>query len=344
MNPERSNNLVTGVIINAWDKWITTNISNNSSLRQKRPGVPDSSDGCDGTSYPRMENCMLPIAHATGCIPYVLLYLVVTFTNRQKDTCVTLFAVAAVMMKPFTQCLAMFNHSYYLSFNDFQNLCIQFVFSSMYLCIYIATYLQMVYLDCQHAMIISNSRCGWRWQSSELRDTLRGRDRASLDMELETEIEWTQRCTLRPWSSEVGDAIGDRDWVNSEMHSELRSSEFSDALAAGYDRGSLEESLEVVDLEAVDGRHARCWDSIHRSVNLKPWECDEVTLPLKLLWRTGWWQSICREIRRKLQSGVYLKSREWRDDRQSLVYAVLGVCYTRRMLHSVLTHNDGMER
>ena len=42
------------------------------------------------------------------------------------------------------------------------------------------------------------------------------------------------------------------------MHSELRSSEFSDALAAGYDRGSLEESLEVVDLEAVDGRHAKC--------------------------------------------------------------------------------------
>jgi len=27
------------------------------------------------------------------------------------------------------------NHSYYLSFNNFQNLCIQFVFSSMYLCI-----------------------------------------------------------------------------------------------------------------------------------------------------------------------------------------------------------------
>jgi len=60
------------------------------------------------------------------------------------------------MLKPFTQRLAMFmpfsgcrffgnaagapgNHSYYLSFNNFQNLCIQFVFSSMYLC-YLSTH------------------------------------------------------------------------------------------------------------------------------------------------------------------------------------------------------------
>jgi len=28
----------------------------------------------------------------------------------------------------------------------------------------------------------------------------------------------------------------------------------------------------------------------------------------------------------------------------SLVYAVLGVCFTWCMLHSVLTHDDGMER
>ena len=74
-------------------------------------------------------------------------YFVVTFMHHQKDTRVTLFAGAAVMLKPFTQRLAMLNHSYYLSLNDFQNLCIQFVFSSMYLCIYIATYLHTVYLD-----------------------------------------------------------------------------------------------------------------------------------------------------------------------------------------------------
>ena len=278
------------------------------------------------------------------------------------------------------------------------------IYVSMYLCIYIATYLHMVYLDWQHTVIVSNSRCAWRWRqictpcrsvhlcypcisvhrpslindvlggrdraslemqlqteiewtqgctgrlwstvfgdalwchdqlnlemhseavielvwrctwrrrSSELRAALGGRDRASLEMQLETEIEWTQRCTGRLRSSEFGHALGGRDWVNSEMHSELWSSEFWDALAAGYDRGRLEENLEVVDLEAVDGRRARCPDSIHRLVNSKPWES-----ALMELW-------------------------EWRDDRQSEVYAVLGVCCTRRMLHSVLTHNDGMER
>jgi len=155
-----------------------------------------------------------------------LLYFVVTFTHHQKDTCVTLFAGAAVMPKPFTQRLAMLIHGYSLSFNNFQNLCIQFLFSSMYLCIYIATYLHTVYLDWQHAVIVSNSRCAWRWRSSErppplplycrtpavthqrctwrpwqseFGDALRGRDRASLEMHLEAEIKWTQWCTWRPW-------------------------------------------------------------------------------------------------------------------------------------------------
>jgi len=254
---------------------------------------------------------------------------------------------------------------------------------------YIATYLHTVYLDWQHAMIVGNSRCTWRWRSSELSDTLRGHDRASsemhleaemewtegctgrpwsseLEMHLETEIEWTHICTWRLWSSEFGDAIGDRERVNSEMHweaviervwrctwrprwSELRdalwgrdraslelqlekeiewtqiytprpwSSEFGDALVAGYHRAGLEEYLEVVDLEAVDGRRAGCWDSTHRLVNSKPWECDEVTLPLKLWWRTGWWRSIGREVCRKLKlhSGANSKSRKWRDNRQS---------------------------
>ena len=51
-------------------------------------------------------------------------------------------------------------------------------------------------------------------------DVLGGRDRASWEMHLEAEIEWTQRYTPRPWSSEFGDALGGRDWVNSEMHLE----------------------------------------------------------------------------------------------------------------------------
>jgi len=87
-------------------------ISNNSSFRQKHPGVLDGSDGSDGTSYPLTENYTKPVAEETGRVAYVLLYFVVTFTHHQKDTCVTLFAGAAVMLKPFTQRLAMLNHSY----------------------------------------------------------------------------------------------------------------------------------------------------------------------------------------------------------------------------------------
>jgi len=49
------------------------------------------------------------------------------------------------------------------------------------------------------AMIKWTQRCAWRPESSELRDTLRGCDGASLEMHLEAEIEWTQRCTWRLW-------------------------------------------------------------------------------------------------------------------------------------------------
>jgi len=80
-------------------------ISNNSSFRQKHPDVLDGSDGSDETSYFLTENYTLPVA-------YVLFCFVVTFTHHQKDTCVTLLAGAAVMLKPFTQRLAMLNHNY----------------------------------------------------------------------------------------------------------------------------------------------------------------------------------------------------------------------------------------
>jgi len=87
------------------------------------------------------------------------------------------------------------NHSYYLSFNNFQNLCIQFVFSSMYLCIYIATYLHTVYLDWQHAVIVLHYPCISVHLPSLINDVLRGCDWASWELHLEAEIEWPERCT-----------------------------------------------------------------------------------------------------------------------------------------------------
>jgi len=51
-----------------------------------------------------------------------------------------------------------------------------------------------------------------------LKDVLGCCDRACFEMHLETESEWTQRCTWRPGSSEFGDAFGHQVQVNSEMH------------------------------------------------------------------------------------------------------------------------------
>jgi len=113
-----------------------------------------------------------------------------------------------------------------------------------------------------------------------IKDVLGGRDRASWEMHLQAKIKWTKWYTPRLWSSKFGHEIGGRDRVNSVMHSELWSSEFRDALAAGHHRGRLEEYLE-----AVDGRRARCRDSIHRLV-----DSDQVNSEIHLEGRIEWTQ------------------------------------------------------
>jgi len=46
---------------------------------------------------------------------------------------------------------------------------------------------------------------------NEIRDAPRGRDRVTLEMHLEAEVECTQRGTSSLRSTELEDAIGDRD-------------------------------------------------------------------------------------------------------------------------------------
>ena len=151
-------------------------ISNDPNFCLKHPGVPDGSDGSDGTSYALTENYTLHVAQATGRVAHLppLLFGDV-YAPSERHVCYTLRSGCSYAEAVYTThgkdydlsgrhffgnaAGAPGNHSYYLSFNDFQNLCIQFVFSSMYLCIYIATYLHTVYLDWQHAVIESNSRC-----------------------------------------------------------------------------------------------------------------------------------------------------------------------------------------
>jgi len=131
----------------------------------------------------------------------------------------------------------------------------------MYLCIYIATHLHKIYLDWLQAVLGSNSRCPWKWRSSELRDTLRGRDRVSLEMHfggrdrasleihLEATIERVWRCNWRAWSSDFGDELGGRNRASLEIHLE-----------------AVFERVWRCTLEAVIERVWRCtW---------RPWSCD----------------------------------------------------------------------
>jgi len=233
-----------------------------------------------------------------------LLYFVVTYTHHQNNTCVTLFAGAAVMLKPFFRRVLDHRRAFLPAFrvtwsagdkpgstwqcrqHVWEHLesqsCIQFVFSSMYLCIYIATHLHTLYLDWLQAVLESNSRCAWKWRASELRDILRGRDRASLEMHLEAVIERDWRCTWRPCSCEL----------------------------ASHNRASLKTHLEAViervwrctwrpwsrEIGPVLGsgrwtapRVMRLYSSVSYLATVGMWQCDFI---FELSWRAGWWRSI----------------------------------------------------
>jgi hypothetical protein len=138
-----------------------------------------------------------------------------------------------------------------------------------------------------------------RWCLREIQDAPADDNRVTIEMHLEAMIKQVWRCTRRPWSSRFGDALGGRDRVNTAMHLEsvterdwrytwrLWSTEFGDGFEP-YNWATLEEYLGV-----VDGRCARCWDSIHQLVaathhsGLWP-----VNFPYELTWRVGWWRSI----------------------------------------------------
>jgi len=245
------------------------------------------------------------------------------------------------------------NHSYNLSFNNFQNICIQFVFSSMYLCIYIATYLHLRY----------------PWISvhppSLINDVLRGGDQASWGIHLEAEIEWTQRCTWRPGSSELRDALRGRDRANLEAVIErvwrytwwLWLSECGDELG-GCDRASLEIHLEAV----MKWDWTRTW---RRSMDGAP---GAETLIISYLthnrgnvtmWLYLWalmesWLMAVDRVGRYAGIWCYIQGSTRNHENEGKtnnlgwmlysVYAVLGVCCTRCMLYSVSTHDHVMER
>ena len=72
-----------------------------------------------------------------------------------------------------------------------------------------------IYLE---AVIELVCRCTWRPRSSELRDALGGRDRVNWELHLEAMIERVWRCTWRPRSNELRAALGGHDRSSLEMH------------------------------------------------------------------------------------------------------------------------------
>jgi len=223
-------------------------------------------------------------------------------------------------------------------------------------------------------------RCFWTPRSSELRDALGCRDRASLEMHLETEIEWTQRCirgrdraslekhleTEIEWtqrwtwmqrSSEFGDALGDRERVNSEMHLEAVIERVWRYALGGRNRVNLEMHSEAV-IERVWRCTCRLWSSEIGGV-LEGGQSGGGSSGGR---RDGSWDSIhwltrnCGNVENWVQHDLPRDERLAGSGRQSIlgwcstrcmqysVYAVLGVCCTRCMLYSVSTHDYGMER
>jgi len=122
------------------------------------------------------------------------------------------------------------NHSYYLSFNEIQTSCIQFVFSSIYLCSYPST-------DCISVLAAGGAwvefkerlkmMIGWtqgytpRLRSSESGYAHVGRDQVNLVMHSEIVNERVCRYTWRCYSSVVGDTFGGHDQMNLDMHSKI---------------------------------------------------------------------------------------------------------------------------
>jgi len=114
--------------------------------------------------------------------------------------------------------------------------------------------------------------------------------------------------------------IGGRDRASWEKH------------FGGSDRGWLDEYCEP-----VDGLRIGWWDSIHLLVDSQMWECDKVTLPLSSDGEVVDGGQSCQEAprKRKLHWGVNSFSWEGKDDKQSWVDTVLGVCYAQCILYSV---------
>jgi len=198
-----------------------------------------------------------------------------------------------------------------------------------------------------------------------------GRDQASMEMHLETEIEWTQRCTWRPRSSKFGDALGDRqiEWTQRCTWRPCLS-KFGYALA-GRDRVNPEMHMEAVN-ERVGRYTWRPWSIKIEGVLGGGWSGGDWSEGGQSgggqsggsesgggrsggmccgIWDSIHWSTCnCGNVENLVQRGP-LRAEETAWERETVdlrmmqyaVYAELSVYCTRCMLYSVWTLDYGME-
>jgi len=132
-------------------------ISNEPNFRLKHLGVPDGSDGSDGTSYALTENYTLPVAQATCRVAYVPPLLCgYVYTSSERHVCYTLprgcSYAEAVYTTPGDRRQAWKHLGAPATclgaprITVMDSVCI-LIYVSMHLCIYIAAHLHTLYLD-----------------------------------------------------------------------------------------------------------------------------------------------------------------------------------------------------
>jgi len=94
---------------------------------------------------------------------------------------------------------------------------------------------------------------------SLINDVLGGHDRASWEMHLEAEIEWTQRCARSPGLSELRDTLQGRDRASLEMHLEVVIQRVWRCTCRLWSR----EIGGVLGSGRLGGRRDGSWDYIH---------------------------------------------------------------------------------
>jgi len=188
------------------------------------------------------------------------------------------------------------------------------VFSlNSHLCMYIATHLDMVCLDCLQAVV-----------ESAIGRAPENDDRVNTEIHSQIVIEQVSRCTWRPWSCEPGG----HNQVGLEIHLEAVIERVWRYAHGGNDDANMEAVIVQVRrhtyrlwscklgdrncasfdeyLAAVNGQCAGCWDWIHLLFNSPPWECDKVTSSFSSHAELADGSRSCRKLCRKLKlhSGV----------------------------------------